>query len=1074
MLALKRTRRRAGLFLAVFGVVLLLAGLSVGLSGYLTAASTAGARAGLADLRGSDGGFRITIPLAKDPAAQDARVRAAVRDAVRADGHPVPMIVTRTVETIDSVELASPSGRPVGAALASVPELPEHAVRVAGVWPTSAAEASMQADAAAELGVRVGDRLTLPGGAPITITATWRVRDSNDPRWLAVAIALTGEADNGVVGWVVIDPSLWPAIQDAGAGQAASSRVDASARWIVRPDAAHTDADQLSAVQSASDEVPDLLLERQPGTTVQELGGLQSALQPIIQNVASAIAAATAPLVIVGLLGLVMLRELARMLEQLRRGENALLRARGAGRARFVVGAGIEAACAAVPGAAGGAAIAAGLLGLRGIAGDVPLLGWAGAALVALIAIALVAGAAGHSSREVSRGSPMRGSGSAVGLSALRTGLGSGRVRSTIGVGAVGLLVLAAVVSVSQFLLYGSPLAPTAGGGVAVDPLAIAAPALAIAAIGLLATAAFPLAARALERMSRRRSDLRSLPLRQLARRSRSALTPILVVAFAVSGLVVGASYAGTWAVSVGQTRAAQVGTDVRVVAPSTLDPSVARPVSGQLASAPGGSTSIQLGDSVGTLIELPTSKLRDVITPVAGAVDPAAFEKQLADRIDRPVIPAAASGITVLFTATPALAVPNLVEVTMVDATGSERVVRGTRVPPAADPAPSDGASSDGASSDGAPSDGAAASTPTSTGTATGTGTFQVALPDGVAPWTVHGIAVATPAFDVGARVSFELRASGGSSAELPLDRSWVPSRTSAQRGAIVALGDHPGFRATLPSEGDRILFQSLPGGTLRVPVVISGGLAHDSGLSVGSHAELTLLTGGGQLPVTVAGVSPVVPGIPSGYGVIADLAAIQDAAMLAELRPISATEWWVSTTHPAEAAAQFVKRSPLGTIAMTQATPPADQVLESARTAIWIAGAAIALLAMLAVTAGLLAELRARRQEVDILRALGVPPQEQARDRTIEWGALLGLGVVAGLLDGFVVCGILVPGLARMAVPEAIDALRTSFRVDPIGGLVELVLVASILVGLLAVVFVTVRGQARAAAASEGTDSR
>ena len=675
MLALKRTRRRAGLFLAVFGVVLLLAGLSVGLSGYLAAAATSGARAGLAALTGADGGFRVTIPLTKDPSAQDARVRTAVRDAIRVDGESVPVLVTRTVETIDSAELTDPTGHSLRSALASVPDLPDNAVLVTGTWPTSPAEASMQADAAAELGVRTGEHLTFPGGTAITISGTWRVRDVNDPRWLSSSIALTGAADNGVPGWVVIDHSLWPDIQ---AGPEAT-RPDVVARWIVRPDATRVTASQLSTLQSASDTVPDLLVKREPGSNIQELGGLQSALLPIVQNVASASAAATAPLVVAGVLGLVMLVELARMLEQLRKEENALLRARGAGRARFALGTAAEAALAAIPGAAVGAALATGLLSLRAAQDDIPAFGWVGAGIVAAVAIATLAAVAGNTSRDVSKGSPMRGAGGGAGLAALSAGLGSGRVRSTIGIGAVALLSLAAVVSVSQFLLYGSPLVPTASGGVAIDPLAVSAPALAIAAIGLLATAAFPLVARMLERLARRRRDLRALPLRQLARRSRSALTPILVMAFAVSGLVVGTSYAGTWAISVAQTRAAQVGTPLRAIAPGAVDPAIARAVVGQVAAAPGGSTPVQIGDSTGSLIELPASKLTRVLTPVPGAVDPALFKDRLTDRIDRPVVPTAASGITVTFTATPALAVPTAVNVTMVDAAGTVREARGT-----------------------------------------------------------------------------------------------------------------------------------------------------------------------------------------------------------------------------------------------------------------------------------------------------------------------------------------------------------------------------------------------------------
>jgi hypothetical protein len=1050
---MKRMRRRAGLFLAVFGVVLLLAGLSVGLSGYLAAAATAGARAGLAALRGADGGFLLTMPLSGRPQAQDARVRAAIAAELQQDGHAVPVIVARDVETLDSAAVEDAAGKPVRVAVASVPALPSSAVLVSGVWPSSAAEASMQADAAARLEVAIGTVLTLPGGSSVTITATWRVRDASDPRWLGSSIATTGVADNTVPGWLVIDPALWPKLQSASA----STRTDASARWTVRPDPSRVTAAQLPVLQRASDAVPNRLRAEDPANTnIQEAGGLQSALLPIVRNVASASAAATAPLVVVAVLGLVMLAELARMLEQLRREENALLRARGAGRARFALGTGAETALVAVPGAVVGASLALGLLAQRGAVGDVPVFGWVGAGVIALVAVVAVAAVAGHSSRDVSRGSPMRGSGGSVGLAALSAGLGAGRVRSTLGIGAIGLLVLAAVVSVSQFLLYGSPLVPTADGGVAIDPLAVAAPALAIAAIGLLATAAFPLVARILERISRRRDDLGALPLRQLARRSRASLTPILVLAFAVSGLLVGASYAGTWAVSVSETRAAQIGTSLRAIAPVSLDPTIARPVVGQRAAAPAATTLVQIGESNGTLVELPASKITEVVTPVPRVVDPAQFAKRLTQTTDHPVLPAAASGVTVRFTATPALAVPTAVELTMVDAAGVERVLRGDAVPPTAGV----GAAETRAES-------------------AGVETFTAQLPRGTAPWTVHAVEVLVPAVPSGAQVSFSLSSAGGSSVPLPLDTSWVPVRSSSQDGAIVALGGAlggaTGLRATVPSEGARVLFQSFSDGQARVPIVVSRGIAADAGLTVGSLADMTLLTGGGQLPVTVVGISPVVPGVTTGDGVMADLSTVQDAAYRVGLRPISANEWWVSTTRADAAAAQIVKRAPLGTATLTQSAPAADQVLDSARTAIWIAGAATALLALLALASGLFAELRARREEVDILRALGVPPGEQSRHRATEWTALMTLGVLVGLADGFLVCGILVPGLARMAVPNAIDALRTGFHVDLLGGLAECAVLAASLLALLAVVMVSVRRRAQlAASAGQGTDSR
>lgn len=132
--------------------------------------------------------------------------------------------------------------------------------------------------------------------------------------------------------------------------------------------------------------------------------------------------------------------------------------------------------------------------------------------------------------------------------------------------------------------------------------------------------------------------------------------------------------------------------------------------------------------------------------------------------------------------------------------------------------------------------------------------------------------------------------------------------------------------------------------------------------------------------------------------------------------------------------------------------------------------------MLALLAVVTGLLTELRDRRHEVELLRAIGVVGDMQARHRAIEWGGLLGLGVVVGLIDGFVTSVLLVPGLARTAVPQAIAALPTTFRVDPLGGSLALVALLAALTGLLVVVTLTVRRQARASgdASSLGTETR
>jgi hypothetical protein len=1009
VLALKRTRRRAGLFVAVGAVVLLLSALAVGLSGYLDAASTAGARAGLAALTGADGGFRITIPLASDASDQDRRVRATVREVVRTDGAAVPVKVSRDVETIDPVELDAARGAPVRSALASIPDLPARAQLVAGAWPVSADQVSMQADAATAFGVRPGEVLTLPGGEAVTITATWRVRDAADPSWLGDPVALHGLSDLDTAGWVVIDPSLWP-----------QAKAHPVARWTVLPNVARDTASQLQVLESAPDGVSGVLSDDpRNGDAVDQDGLLQVAIRPLAQDVQSAIAASTAPLVVVAVLGLIMIIELARLLEQLRSEENSLLAARGASRARFAAVTGAEAAAVAVPGAALGALIAVGLLALRGASGDIPPLGWVAAAASAAAAVIALSMAAGRSAQNVG--------GRTGGAAAL---LRAGRLRTTVGAGAVVLLVLAAVVAVSQFLLYGSPLAPNAGGGLSVDPLAVSAPALAIAAVGVLAITAFPFASRALGGRARRLATLRWLPVVQLARRTRSATAPVLVLAFAVSGLVVAAGYSGTWQTATAETRAVQIGTPLRITPTGVLGASITDRLPGQSDAAPALTTDAQFGDSLVTLVEAPASRLTGILVPVPGAVNPAALAAKLASRAHSASVPRAATGILLRFTAQPVTALPVTVHIVLVDAAGAESEITAT---PGADG-------------------------------------YTATLPDGLAPWTVHALDVLMPEVKAGATLAVTLQATGGSTTTIPLDSTWKPSDPNDALTAGGLSGGRAGLRALVDGLGTHVLIQSVPTGPAGLPVVISGALAQESGLKVGSSGAMSLIEGGGQLSVRVVGVSPAIPGTASGEGILVDLGALQDAALQADLRPISADQWWVSTATPQSATAVLSRRAPPGTRVQTPGQTPADQVLESTRVVVWIAGAATALLALLAIAAGLFIELRARRTEVELLRVLGLTGQEQSRNRTIEWAGLLALGTIAGLIDGFLVAVLLVPGLARTAVPQAIAAIPTTFRLDPVGGPVALVALLLTLGGLLLLVRLTVGRQARSTA--ETTD--
>jgi hypothetical protein len=1002
VLALKRARPRLALFAATFGVVFLLSALSVGLSGFLAGSATAGARAGLAALTGSSGGFRITIPLARDAAAQDARVESEIRGTIRADGKPVPIRVLPDIETPAAVELDGSRGV-VRSALASIPNLQRNAGLVKGTWPTGAAEASVQADAASALGVRIGDRYKLPGGAFVTIVGTWRVRDAADPRWLGGGLPISGLGYAGVQGFVVIDPSLWHRV---GSGPVA--------RWTVVPDASEITSGQLGALQGATDSVPSALLaDKRNGTSVDQDGRLQPAMIPIVSNVQAAAAVSIAPLVIVGVLGFITLTELARMLTQLRAGESELLSARGATRQRAVLSAAAEGAVVVVPAAILGALAAAALLPLLARASPVPVVGWVAAAAAAVVAVAILSVAAGLASPDDAPRPADRG----------------GRVRGAFGIALIALTILAAVVAVSQFLLYGSPLTSTASGAVGVDPLAVTAPALGLAALSLIGLALFPLVARFAERLVRGQVGLGSLPIQQLVRRDRASITPVLLVALAVGGLVFAATYSGTWQTSSSQTRAVQVGTGVRVIGQSSIASAESHPVPGQTAAAPAGDADVQVGDSLAPMVELPAAQLPGVASLVPGAVDPTQLARDLGNPVALPRVPTGARSLDVSFAASPVAATPTGVNVTVVDALGSIFTVDGVSAKHG----------------------------------------FTVPIPSGTAPWVIRAIGLQLPRMHENDHVGVVLRAPGAATA-IPLGSTWTLSDQGVGHAGFVSLpGATPGTKATATIDGATLLLQPTPARGTRLPIVVSSALAKSEGLRLGGVLDLPLVASGGDLPAVVRGIVPVIPGLSVDEGVLADLGAVQDAVLREGLHNTAPTEWWIATSRPDAAARVLRDRVPIGAIVETSEAVPADEVLASANSIVWIAAIAIALLGMLAVAAGLIAELRTRLGQVALLRALGVGRRIQSRGRVAEIGTLLALGLIAGLVDGVVVSALLVPDLARTAVPGALAALPTVLAVDVRAGIASLLAVVLVAAVLLVATALTVRRQAALTASAE-----
>lgn len=123
----------------------------------------------------------------------------------------------------------------------------------------------------------------------------------------------------------------------------------------------------------------------------------------------------------------------------------------------------------------------------------------------------------------------------------------SGRLRSLAAGGTVALVVAAAAVALWRFRRTGSALVVDARGAVHLDPIAVVAPALVLIAAALFAGLMFGIGAAAVERLAARTRGLRLvLASRQVARRGVLYGVVVLLIAIAVGGTTMAATYAPT------------------------------------------------------------------------------------------------------------------------------------------------------------------------------------------------------------------------------------------------------------------------------------------------------------------------------------------------------------------------------------------------------------------------------------------------------------------------------------------------------------------------------------------------
>ncbi|WP_330238787.1 FtsX-like permease family protein [Streptomyces sp. NBC_00525] len=514
-------------------------------------------------------------PEEREPA--DAAARKAARETF--DGLPVTV---RTLEASGPYalprSLQSPAARRGDPDLTHFAALDRSRVRVtAGRLPAAGAggsggpvEVALPATAAEALSVKPGARFEVTdrlGGKPldIVITGFYKAADQADPYWQLDALG--GRGIRKVVfttyGPLLADPAL------LGSGRTSAGET----AWLATADFRTVTTDAMADLREAATAGPERLLaapEFKDGATAR------TSLPTVLEEIDRALLVSRSTLTIVAvqlvLLAGYALLLVARLLSSERAGETELLRARGGSRARITSLAAVEALLLALP-----AAVVAPLLsgpltrlladrselsriGLRldtGMTGQM----WLVAAVTALAcALAVVAPALAAS---------------AGGRRSTRSAALPGPVRA----GADLALLLIAAVAYWQLDRQtkgsgGGALSGDRSGGLGIDPLLVAAPALLLLAGTVLTLRLLPPAARLAERRAAGGRGLATaLAGWQFSRRPLRGAGPVLLLVLSAAMGMLAIGQSASWNRSQSDQADFRSGASVRMTGGINADP---------------------------------------------------------------------------------------------------------------------------------------------------------------------------------------------------------------------------------------------------------------------------------------------------------------------------------------------------------------------------------------------------------------------------------------------------------------------------------------------------------------------
>jgi hypothetical protein len=319
---------------------------------------------------------------------------------------------------------------------------------------------------------------------------------------------------------------------------------------------------------------------------------------------------------------------------------------------------------------------------------------------------------------------------------------------------------------------------------------------------------------------------------------------------------------------------------------------------------------------------------------------------------------------------------------------------------------------------------------------------TATATIPAG-GPWRIAAVDlhIDTPVDLTRPSVGVTFLAIGGRPVSLPA-KGWAP------RDQV--FGDHFARTTSAPLAATiaRVSAASSDGSTVRllstapatVNLVISGALSRAAGLGVGDDALIDGQIAGFE--GRVAGITSVLPGTTGGAAVLADLPALSRAYLATSQGLPRVREVWAADPSPS-----LAKALGAGPVVSVPSTALEGRFVSASAESLWLGAIGGALFALLTVAATLAAIQRSRRDEIGILRGLGLTSRVQALVRITEPAVVTVYALITGAVVGLVATLLVAPAIARTGAPSAPLALsiHTSVATGPLAVLLGSVLVVT-----------------------------